>query len=94
MRQSTDGARGGGGKKRNHEGLGPRIDVAAESRRLAIEAEAAAKNPRGSSMREARRKLPAFSQRQEALDRLRERTVMVVSGATGAISITSQCART
>lgn len=57
--------------------------MAAESRRLEGDAAAAAKDPRGSGMREARRKLPAFSQRQDVLDRLHSRTVLVVSGATG-----------
>ncbi len=65
---------------------GPRIDVAAESRRLAADADAAARNPRMAAMREARQRLPAFSQKQDVVARLAAGRVLVVSGATGELS--------
>lgn len=54
-----------------------------ESQRLQ---EAATKHPgaKQRDMQEARRRLPAFSQRQEVLALLQRHRVLVISGATGA----------
>ena len=79
--RSSNGRDAGRGRPR--QSRGPRINVEAESRRLADEAAAAANNPRGAGMREVRRKLPAFAQRQDVMTRLRAGRVLVVSGATG-----------
>ena len=63
---------------------GPRIDVTVESKRLAADADAQARNPRMAAMREVRQRLPAFSQKQDVVARLAAGRVLVVSGATGA----------
>ena len=62
---------------------GPSIDVAAETRRLAADAEALARNPRIAALRDARQLLPAAAQKQDVVTQLAAGRVLVVSGATG-----------
>lgn len=77
------GGRDSHGRRGPNQGSGRSVDPAAENRRLAAYAATEATDPSRSGMREARRKLPAFSQRQELLELLAARSVVVVSGATG-----------
>lgn len=55
----------------------------AESRRLRDAAAASQSDMRRRGMAAARRKLPAFSQREEVLHAVKAHPALVVSGATG-----------
>ena len=58
----------------------------AESRRLLQQAEAWQTNPKQAAVQQARQKLPAFAQRQQVLAKLKQHSVVVISGATGTVS--------
>ena len=58
----------------------------AESRRLLQQAEVWQNNPKHAAVQQARQKLPAFAQRQQVLAKLKQNSVVVISGATGTVS--------
>ena len=56
-----------------------------ESLQLQRQQEVLCSDPKHARMQAARQKLPAFSKRQELLAQLRQRSVIVISGATGMV---------
>ena len=77
---------GGQQRRRRQEGGGrggPRIDLAAESRRLLQRQQELDSGREHAAMRTSRGRLPAAAKRAEALELCGRRRVVVVSGATG-----------
>ena len=75
-----------GGRTRGGHRRVPSVqEQQAESRHLLRQQETLLGEARHAGMRDTREKLPAFSKRRELLMQLSQRSVMVISGATGAL---------
>lgn len=72
-----------GAKRVQHRPRQSAEQVRAESQQLLRQQRASENESRHESTRQARKKLPAFGKRDELLAQLRQRSVLIISGATG-----------
>lgn len=72
-----------GAKKVQHRARQSAEQVRAESQQLLRQQKALEGESRHESMRQARKKLPAFGGRDEVLAQLRQHSLLIITGATG-----------